>query len=422
MIERECEAPLEAIGASPRDRLGDAHRQRRVDFEIAGAELGTEGDRALAPGKRRLEVQVDLRHLGDIPVGAGKLVARPQWFEDGHGLVSRLPRRRDPRVEVGELRGPDEHVAFLEPVASSAIELEGLGLRRQSVLELLRQIALLGARREQPGNHVGAQPVGEAECPRVLFRGFTVRAETRGPLGSRRREAEQGLGVISSFGMVRKPGDIAAFTERCERPGMEIRALDRVDRLLDCPARKLVAEGHTAAVAPQHPGGEAFVEPLRLHAVELLEQPEVRADDGSDVEHTPGLAAQAGHSSKHGVADARRHPFTVAGESLGDEERVPAGETMELDRIDVEARGQRANALDRQRLQRDAPRGRYLSQDNAQWVVAADLIVAVGGNEKRVRPRQAAAQVDEQVEGRLVGPVDVLEDDKRGLTRQRLES
>jgi hypothetical protein len=94
---------------------------------------------------------------------------------------------------------------------------------------------------------------------------------------------------------------------------------------------------------------------------------------------------------------------------------------MKLDRVDVGTGCERPDAFDRQRTNRHPPRLFHLAEHDAERMIGPDLVVPIGRHEQRPRALEAPGEIQQEIERRLVGPVDVLDDDKRRLPAERLE-
>ena len=95
-----------------------------------------------------------------------------------------------------------------------------------------------------------------------------------------------------------------------------------------------------------------------------------------------------------------------------------------VERIRVGARGGRklAHGVEREprhRQPNDAARRRELSQHDSQRMVSDDLVVAVGRDDERVRAVDAAAEHTQDVEGGIVGPVNVLQHERPAALQRR---
>ena len=99
---------------------------------------------------------------------------------------------------------------------------------------------------------------------------------------------------------------------------------------------------------------------------------------------------------------------------------VAAGAAVQLAGVDVCA-GQLRHRFGRQRRRRDAvgDPARQRAEHHAQRVRAVEFVVAVGGDHERRQRLDPARQQPDDVERRLVGPVQVLEHDDRGPSAAR---
>ena len=91
-------------------------------------------------------------------------------------------------------------------------------------------------------------------------------------------------------------------------------------------------------------------------------------------------------------------------------------------RIDVRALRESADAVLGKRRQRDPAVAAHVAEHDAERVVSHELVVAIRRHQEGLRTVEAAAEEAKQVDCRLVGPVDVLEDRDRGARLQRVES
>ncbi len=107
-------------------------------------------------------------------------------------------------------------------------------------------------------------------------------------------------------------------------------------------------------------------------------------------------------------------------EDLGDEERVATGETQEIGWLSSRVGCQSRDRGEAEWWNRQAVCGfqwSQLAEHLAQWVIAIDLVVAVGADERASRVLDAPTHEAEEIQGRLVGPVDVLDHHHDGSDR-----
>ena len=93
-----------------------------------------------------------------------------------------------------------------------------------------------------------------------------------------------------------------------------------------------------------------------------------------------------------------------------------------MQRIGIEGpvRDQDPHRIDREARQLDAgrgPAGRQIAEEHAQRMLGAELVVAIGQDEKRIRLDHATGQKFYEIDGRFIGPMNILEDEERGLRR-----
>jgi hypothetical protein len=129
------------------------------------------------------------------------------------------------------------------------------------------------------------------------------------------------------------------------------------------------------------------------------------------VGHVAGRRGQGPDAFQDQVLHRAGHRVRIGLEHLGDQQRVPAGQPV--DRLGVAAGPVRLgeHALSARARDHHAGRdgGRHRAEDTAKRVVRADLVVAVGHDEQRRQPLHPPGQEHQPVQGRLVGPVRVLD-------------
>lgn len=105
-------------------------------------------------------------------------------------------------------------------------------------------------------------------------------------------------------------------------------------------------------------------------------------------------------------------------EHLGDVEGVAPGDHMEVIGIYSSLTGQCPYGVHAERLDIepfDGASGGQVAEHHPQRVAGVDLIVAVGAHHHRIPLTDAAAEETKQVQGPLIGPVDILDDQHRRL-------
>ena len=207
--------------------------------------------------------------------------------------------------------------------------------------------------------------------------------------------------------------------QRLQHLPVQHQAPVRPDRLLDREPRQFVAERHRAALTLQHAGLQACVDVLDLVAEDLVEEPDLRArrHDRDCLERGLGGAAEPAHAAEHRVAHRRRDVRAASGEDLGDEERIAAGLDVELLGIEP-VRARRAPRPRRARATAGAgasrpARCRARRPRGAAGASRASSLVPVGDDDERAERLGAPGEQSDDVERRLIRPVQVLDHDDR---------
>ena len=137
-------------------------------------------------------------------------------------------------------------------------------------------------------------------------------------------------------------------------------------------------------------------------------------DDRRRLERCPSDIGQPRRARKDGVSNGRRDSVRGRRDDLRDVERIAARLPVQVLRVELRAARQLADRVDRQGAEREAPHGRRrreVADDDAQRMLAADLIVAVGPDHERARGLDAPPDEAQGVERRLVRPVQVVEEE-----------
>jgi hypothetical protein len=243
--------------------------------------------------------------------------------------------------------------------------------------------------------------------------GLAVGAEPPRALPRSLRVLEHGGAVTGRRGMVRQARRLGAPGQRRQRRPVQGDAPVGRELVLDRRARDLVAEADRLALRAQHPGCQARLELGQLVRRDPLQQPDLRARPrhGHGLQQPPRRSAQAPRPGEHGVAHAPRRARAFAREYLGHVERVAARAGMKCGAVDAVRRGQAGDSARRQRLDRDAMGRRQVPEHEAQRVVALQRVVAVRRDHQRRHPLHPPAEQLHDVQRRLVGPVEILQDD-----------
>ena len=151
---------------------------------------------------------------------------------------------------------------------------------------------------------------------------------------------------------------------------------------------------------------------------ERFEQAGVSAgrEDGQGVEERSCVGAEPRGTGEHGISNGLRHLVGERRQHLGDEERVPGGQPVQLVGICGARIGEDADGAARERPHPDAAnagnRGQA-SEDDAKGIVPAEFVVAIRHDEERSKPFDPAGDETNDVERGLVCPVDIFQQDDR---------
>ena len=258
----------------------------------------------------------------------------------------------------------------------------------------------------------------EAQRPRVLGRRLAMCADRLSPCRRGRREAQHRVRVAGGLGVVREPRGIGNTgrrgRERRERIAVQRRPAVRRQRLLDRHAGELVAEGDALGGPGQHARAEAFVEAGELLPRQRLEQPELGLwlGHGHRAEQRPRRRAEARRAGEDGIADGRWDLSIATLQHLREEERVARRPAVELVGVDPVWLGELRHRLGRQPRDLaaiDPPRRGQLPQDDPQPRAEVEVVVAIRGDDQGGRRLDLPREQPQDVEGGLVGPVQVLE-------------
>ena len=204
----------------------------------------------------------------------------------------------------------------------------------------------------------------------------------------------------------------------------------RQDRFLDCRARELVAKAQRPALGEQQPAVQACLDVLGRRREHLGNERQVdRArHDRRQLQHLErprGRAGRRGRGRRRARWPERPRRVAPLAQHLGDEERVAAGRGMDAGAVVARrARRQADDCGAGEPGQRDPRqmRRRQLAEHCAQ-VAERGTVVAVAQHQHGRQAMDATADELDQIERRLVGPVNVLEHQhgRRRRARQLVE-
>ena len=419
VLPGDLEAPPERqrrlVGV--REPLGGADRVERPGELLGLAEALGELDGAPAGLDRARDVTGEHPHVGEPGIGGGQRRSRrcrpparppPRRRTRAPRRSGRRPRGTSSGAPAARPRAPGRPRGASRPAPA----------RRPPAPRSTRSVCphSIGVPLQQLGQPPVRQPAGEAQGRGVVVDRLTVGAERGGPLGGRGGVLQHGRRHARLLGVVGQPRRVVPG--RHHQVGQDLAVqLDAAaggDGPLHRQAGQLVAEAQAAALAAEHPGGDALVDGRRVGPGDRLQERQLDAvgHDRGGVERAAGHRREPAGAGEHGVAHGRRHLPAGGAEHLGDEERVAAGGLVEAVGVDPPRAGQGGHGLPGQRRELEAahpPGGGQVADDHAQRVPGPELVVAVGHHHHRRRAGHPAADEHEQVQGGLVGPVGVLD-------------
>ena len=244
-------------------------------------------------------------------------------------------------------------------------------------------------------------------------------AQGRGLLTGQLGVAQHGLSVAGDLGVVCDPSRLGLAVRRDDQRGqgatMERDRAVRRQNSLDRTAGNLVPEGDGVSARPKHARVDAALELAQLVGGQRLEQPQLGplGNDGHRVQQGACPIGKARSARQHGVANAVGHRGVAGGEHLRDVERVAGRALVQGDRIDSVRSGEAGDGFGRQRREPqpgDVGPGQ-LAEHDPQRMRSLELVVAIRGDHERREGIASTAQQPDDVERRVVGPMQILEDD-----------
>lgn len=206
-------------------------------------------------------------------------------------------------------------------------------------------------------------------------------------------------------------------------PPIEVPASHGGQRTLDRAPQQLMPEPDRVLPRNEQPRPHRRLDCSRRRPVQ---QPQLRRrrHDRDQPHDIARIRRQRREARESQVADRQRHPgIGVRSEYFCDQQRVSAGQRPQPGRGPPRPPGQLGHRPLRQRLHVNPPHRlrRQQPDDRPQWMVDGKFVVAVRDNQQRLRLRDPPSEEHEQVQGRLVGPVRVLDyDDRRPVAALQL--
>ena len=270
----------------------------------------------------------------------------------------------------------------------------------------------------QPGERDRIRARGGPQRALVLRGGLPVRFQPGSPARRGGRVPQYRRAVARRLG-VEGEASVVVAAERAQRgqhqPVNHLAPMAG-DGMRHRQPGDLVAEPDPRAVGDQQAALQQLVEDRWRAAGHRLQQPRLDPGPGQrrDIQHLARPGAEPRRPRQHRVACRRGYLFHAGPQHFRHVERVPAGQPVQLGRGQAAPAGQRPHRARGQRHQPDAPGTPLraeIAERHAEPVGGGQAVVPVGGDEQHRGVAQPPAQVAEQVEGGLVGPVDVLDDD-----------
>jgi len=186
--------------------------------------------------------------------------------------------------------------------------------------------------------------------------------------------------------------------------------------------RDLMPELQCHAVPGEQPRCQQFVDRRRRAARDGIKQRDL--DPGTDqrrrIQYRTRGSAQPRRPGQHRIPGRGRHVARPRLHGLADVKRVAAGQPVQRGGVEAASAGQHRHRFRRQRREADAPDapiGGQVAEGQAEQVRRAQTFVPVGGQQQDRHVPDPPAEETQQVDGGLVGPVDVLHDQHVQLAR-----
>ncbi len=358
------------------------------------------------------------------PIGLGQLACWRHRFQHldraaagffGGGVLTTAHQRPCQRREV---------LALLQLVARLPPQLDRFAARTDRFLLLVDNGALDGVRLKQL-RMFGRRPIAvEFQDAEVLRRRCAVRADGGG--GTRRCDAvlPHARGIPGARCEIRQLREIATSnsgglqTMQCQ--SAEFPTPHEIEIVQYRLADQFVPECNRFARRLKHAELHAVREPFHVAAEDAFEHRQLHAaaNHRRGVQHVPGIRLQHRHARHHRVPHGAWNAQCFVGQDLRDEERIARRLAVHRRRIEWPAGDQDAHRLDRQPWQLDADgrsRCRKIAEQHAQRL--HDLIVTMRQDHQDPCLCNAPAEELDEIERRLVGPMDVLDHHDRRLRR-----
>jgi hypothetical protein len=142
-------------------------------------------------------------------------------------------------------------------------------------------------------------------------------------------------------------------------------------------------------------------------------------DDGKGAQCLNGAVGEQRASTEHDITNRLRDGIEGCGDQFGHEERVAAGHPVDVAGVVRTLGPHRRDGRQRQRLQRDTDDLGTAQRPEQTPERVADIgrLDSVGQHQDHGQPADATRQTPHDVQRRVIGPVQVLDDDNDGMSR-----
>lgn len=323
--------------------------------------------------------------------------------------------------EPGEPREPPLVVTEPARVSHQLVQLERLLPRGERLRQLVGQVALVGQGDEQrrPLGGAAAVPHGEA----VVLRRLPVGAAVRGLLRGGDRMRHRGRFVAAAHGVMRESAMVlrGPFGEGAQRASVQLPTAHGREALLDGLSCQFMAEPQGAVDLDQRACVRAFVDGVQRLRGDACEQVGIGActQDRRGRHHVLGGGSQPGDAGEDRVAHRGGQRHTADREALRDEESVPPGAQMERRRVHgiARVRDESRDPVDRQRRHEQSAHLRRrgeIAEQRGERMAGGDLVMPIGHDHEHGGRLDAPREIAERVQGRFIGPVQILEHQQCG--------
>ena len=250
-----------------------------------------------------------------------------------------------------------------------------------------------------------------------------VGAERRGLACRFRRVAAHGRVILRPGRVVddarQRNAPVAPREQRRQNARMQRLGVRRRQRTLHRLARQFVSESNDVGFDDQEPRSCTLVEQDGRRVDRGLQQPAIQpiGHDRAEIEHLACAGRESQRPGQGGLADRHGNAVARASQQFRHEERIAAGERMDIVGDRTRASRERGDRRFREGCQRQTANHawRQVSQHRPQRMPAIDFVVAVGEDDERTHAAQPPADILHQVERRGVGPMNILDDDDGGF-------